>query len=63
MASIQKYTNDAVRNMIRHNAREIVGNSNTDIDTTKTSQNYSFAMPSHGGKSDYKYYKELVESR
>ncbi len=63
MASIQKYTNDAVRNMIRHNTREIIGNSNTDIDSSKTPLNYSFAMPTHGGKSDYKYYKELIDSR
>ena len=63
MASIQKYTNDAVRNMIRHNTREIIGNSNTDIDTKKTHLNYSFEMPSHKGMSDYKYYKELIDSR
>ena len=63
MASIQKYTNDAVRNMILHNTREIIGNSNTDIDSSKTPLNYSFAMPTHGGKSDYKYYKELIDSR
>ena len=35
MASVQKFTDSAVTNQLRHNAREIVNNSNKDIDKTR----------------------------
>ena len=41
MASVQKFTDSAVTNQLRHNAREIVNNSNKDIDKTRTHLNYS----------------------
>lgn len=41
MASVEKFTDAAVTNQLRHNAREIITNSNKDIDKTRTHLNYS----------------------
>lgn len=41
MASVEKFTDAAVTNQLRHNAREIITNSNKDIDKARTHLNYS----------------------
>ena len=41
MASVEKFTDAAVTNQLRHNAREIINNSNKDIDRTRTHLNYT----------------------
>lgn len=62
MASVKKYTQEAIVNLIRHNGRDIDGNSNADIKPELTHLNYSFPMKEHGKLSDYKYYQKLTES-
>lgn len=41
MASVQKFTDAAVTNQLRHNAREIINSTNKDIDKSRTHLNYS----------------------
>lgn len=55
MASVQKFTNSAVTNQLRHNAREIINNSNSDIDKTRTHLNYS--LTPERSISPQEYYK------
>lgn len=55
MASVQKFTDSAVTNQLRHNAREIVNNSNKDIDKTRTHLNYS--LTPERSLSPQEYYK------
>lgn len=55
MASVQKFTDSAVTNQLRHNAREIVNNSNRDIDKTCTHLNYS--LTPERSLSPQEYYK------
>lgn len=55
MASVQKFTDSAVTNQLRHNAREIVNNSNKDIDKTRTHLNYS--LTPKRSLSPQEYYK------
>lgn len=43
MASVKKFTHKAVKNMLRHNAREILKPSNKDIDPARTHQNYKLS--------------------
>lgn len=57
MASVQKFTEGAVRNQLRHNAREIADSSNHDIDRSRSKFNYALT-PDHGGLSDYEYYQQ-----
>ena len=59
MASVEKFTNDAVTNMLRHNSRLTLNPSNKDINRKMTHLNYSFPMD-HGKLSDRKYYKKLL---
>lgn len=59
MASSEKFTDDAMCNMLRHNNRATANSSNKDIDPERTKFNYSFPMD-HGDLSDHKYYKQLV---
>lgn len=56
MASVTKFTQHAVRNQLRHNAREIERPSNPDIDPERWRSNY--ALTPERGMSDYDYYKE-----
>ena len=51
MASVQKFTNEAMDKMLRHNDRAIGNSANTDIDPCKSSLNYSFPL-NHGPLSD-----------
>lgn len=59
MASLEKFNNTAVCNILRHNQRFTLNSSNKDIDPERTKLNYSFPME-HNGLSDYKYYKQLL---
>lgn len=59
MASTEKFTDDAMCNMLRHNERATLNPSNKDIDKSKRDLNYSFDLE-HGGLTDYQYYKKLV---
>lgn len=56
MASVEKFTEHAVVNQLRHIERTIVHSSNEDIDTTLSNQNYSLAPDR--GMTSYDYYKE-----
>lgn len=58
MASFCKFTDGAMRNMLRHNRREIAHSKNKDIDPEKSHLNYSFPL-NHGEISEYAYYKSL----
>lgn len=46
-------------NKLRHNDRDTIESSNTDIDASKTHLNYSFSLD-HGGLTDYEYYQKLI---
>lgn len=59
MASSEKFTNDAICNMLRHNNRETSAPSNRDIDPERSELNYSFPT-CHDGMPDYEYYKKLT---
>ncbi len=56
MASVKKFTEKAVKNLLKHNNREIVHDRNKYIDKRKTSQNYSLT-PDRGGLTEYEYFK------
>ena len=56
MARVQKYTDAAVVNQIRHCKRETKHNSNTDIDSERTYLNYS--LTPRRKISEYEYYKQ-----
>ena len=59
MASSEKFTDDAMCNMLRHNDRATANPTNKDIDPERTKLNYSFPL-NHKGMTDYEYYKKLV---
>lgn len=54
MASVKKFTQSAVVNMLRHNSRTINEPSNKDIDPAKVGLNYSLSP--YRGESDYDYF-------
>lgn len=56
MASVKKFTAKAVKNLLRHNNREIVNDRNKYIDKRKTSQNYSLT-PDRGSLTEFEYFK------
>lgn len=56
MASVEKFTEAAVVNQLRHNAREIRNSANEDIDPQRTALNYSLLPPRE--VSDYDYFLE-----
>ena len=56
MASVQKFTQSAVVNILRHNNRTIENPSNMDIDTDRSDGNYSL-LPNRT-ISDYDYFKQ-----
>lgn len=60
MASFDKFTDAAMRNMIRHNCREMAESKNKNIDPERTHLNYSFSL-NHGKVSEYSYYKNLLD--
>ena len=55
MASVKKFAESAVVNMLRHNERAIANPTNEDIDPTRSIENYSLI---DRGVSAYDYYKE-----
>lgn len=59
MASSEKFTDDAMCNMLRHNDRETLNPTNTDIDPERSGLNYSFPL-NHGGLTDFEYYKKIL---
>lgn len=62
MASIQKFTHDAMCSQSCHVNREYNNPSNKDIDPERTALNYSFPM-NHHGMSNFEYYKELINEK
>lgn len=56
MASVEKYTDSAVFNILRHSERTIANNKNTDIEPTRTIYNYKLSPERK--ISDYDYYKQ-----
>lgn len=56
MARFKKFTQPAVCNELRHNARQIKNNSNKDIDPSRTYLNYNLAP--HRDMSEYQYFKQ-----
>lgn len=56
MASVQKFAETAVVNLLRHNDRTIENPSNPDIDSSRSNQNYS--LLSERSMSSYDYYKQ-----
>ena len=59
MASIQKFTHDAMCSQKCHVNREYNNPGNQDIDPERTPLNYSFPMQ-HNGLNDFAYYKKLI---
>jgi hypothetical protein len=60
MASVKKFTNSAVRQQLRHNSRETLNPSNSDIDPSRSQLNYKLSpnrkfIDKH--LTDYEYYK------
>ena len=62
MASIEKFTHDAICSQHRHIDRQCRSPSNKDIDTARTHLNYSFQMD-HNGLSPFNYYKQLIDAK
>ncbi|MGN0408899.1 MAG: plasmid recombination protein [Candidatus Fimousia sp.] len=62
MASIDKFTHDAMSNMLRHNDRKTINPGNKDIDRERSALNYSFPLD-YGGLTGYEYYKRLVDEK
>ena len=62
MASVDKFTHEAMANMLRHNDRMTAEPSNVDIDPERSKLNYSFELD-HGGLTDFEYYKQLIDSK
>lgn len=62
MASIKKFDDAAMTNILRHNERSILENSNKDIDPEKSEKNYSFPLD-HGELTDFEYYQKTVGDR
>ena len=56
MASVEKFTNGAVINQLRHCNRKIQNDNNKDIDPTRTHLNYS--LTPERGMSEYEYYRQ-----
>jgi len=56
MASVQKFTDKAVVNQLRHNERAVQNPSNPDIDMTRSHQNYTLSQDR--GMTSYDYYKQ-----
>lgn len=56
MASVEKFTNTAVANQLRHCRRQIENDSNPDIDRSRTHINYS--LTPERKMSEYNYYKQ-----
>lgn len=56
MASVEKYTQASVVGILRHNNREIVNNSNIDIDPSLTYLNYELTPERE--MSHYQYFKK-----
>lgn len=59
MASVQKFCAVAVRNELRHNARQIRHNSNRDIDPELSHLNYDLT-PARNIADPYLYYQQRV---
>lgn len=55
MASVAKYTDSAVCNILRHSERTIATSKNADIEPTRTIYNYKLSPDR--GISDYDYYR------
>ncbi len=62
LASVDKYTNEVVSILLRHNERSVIHHSNADIDPERSKLNYSFEMQ-HGSLSDYEYYRNLIDEK
>lgn len=60
MASVKKFTDNAVVNQLRHNERQIKNDKNKDIDRKRTHLNYSLT-PEHEMTS-HDYYKQRKKS-
>lgn len=56
MASVEKYTDGAVLNILRHSERTIAHNKNADIEPARTIYNYKLSPERK--ISDYDYYKQ-----
>lgn len=59
MASVQKFTHDAMCSQKCHVNREYKNPSNQDIAPDRTPLNYSFPMK-HNGMDAFSYYKQLI---
>lgn len=59
MASVDKFTDDAVTAMIEHNGRYRSSYSNEQIDPERTHLNYSIGAE-HGKLTEFEYYKHLL---
>ena len=60
MADLEKFTDDAIVMLLKHDERELKNDSNTDIVPTKSDLNYSIPCNTQG-LSDRAYYKQLVD--
>ena len=56
MANVEKFTDKAVVNQLRHNERMVRNPSNPDIDQTRSHQNYMLSPDR--GMTSYDYYKQ-----
>ncbi len=62
MASVDKFTDEAMDNMLAHNNRKVANPTNKDIDKERSKLNYTFEL-NHGGLSEYEYYKKLLNEK
>ncbi len=59
MAQVEKFTDNGIIALVKHNSRTLTNDSNKDIVPERTKMNYSISL-NHGGLSDIAYYKKIV---
>lgn len=60
MANVQKYTDNQIYSILRHNGRTNHNYSNQEIDPSRTHLNYSIPID-HNGLSPTEYYKKVLD--
>lgn len=60
MASVEKFSAQAVLQELRHNHREIAHSSNTDIDPARSADNDYSLTPDHDGLTPFQYYRKRI---
>ena len=60
MASVEKYTQNAIYAILHHNTRGSATHSNPDIDISKIDENYLLSQ--EHGCTDFDYFKSILDN-